>query len=222
MPSERLTLIDEIGRADHPCITADDRCFYFGEFFARGDGVFGATRELIVDYQCRPSVAAAMPARRAQKERAQAVIAERLRGVIAQSDAERCTWVPVPPSNATDHADYDDRLARTLRAAFDGYDADVRAILRRAAGDGPGTAPAPRLDADQVYQRLWVDVDLLRRRPLRTQVVLFDDVIATGTHYSAAARRLREVVPAALAILGVFFARHVLQDPAEPEQRQPG
>jgi predicted amidophosphoribosyltransferase len=218
LTTERLTLIDEISRADHPCLAVEDRCFYFGEFFARGDHLFGATGQLIVDYQCRPSVAAAKPARRAQKERALAAIADRMRALIAQSDAECCTWVPVPPANATDHPDYDDRLARALRAAFSGYDADVRAILRVAEGDGPVSGPAPRLNADQVYQRLWVDVDLLRRQPLRTHVVLFDDVIATGTHYHAAARRLREVVPVALPILGVFFARHVLENPAEPEQ----
>jgi predicted amidophosphoribosyltransferase len=212
---ERLTLIDEISLGDHRYIHAQDRCFHFGECCAGDEQPFSAMSRLIIDYQCRPSILAANPPRRADKERAIAAVAAGLRAAISQQDAERYTWVPIPPSKPTDDPDFDDRLARTLLGAFIGYAVDVRAILRYAA-------PAAGQRAPESHNPLWVDVAALRMRPLRERIALFDDVLCTGRHYRWAEHRLREVAPAAVPISGIFLARRVLQDPTEPEQGQPG
>lgn len=209
MLPERLTLIDETSRADHRYLGAEDQCFCFGEIFARSEFRYGVTNRMIFEFQCKPSLAAVDPDQRSRKERAIIAVATGLRAAISQADAERCTWVPIPPARATDHPDYDDRLARTLRRAFDGYAVDVRAVLRYAAGADRAAADNP----------LWVDVAALRERPLRQRIALFDDLLCTGRHFRWAQRRLRELVPAMLPISGLFLARRVLQDPAEPEQR---
>jgi hypothetical protein len=208
---ERLTQIDEISLADHRYIQIQDRCFHFGECFARGEAPFGAMHRLIVDYQCKPSLVAADPQRRMHKERALATIAAGLRAAVSRQDAERYTWVPIPPSKATDDPDYDDRLVRTLLSAFAGYAVDVRSMLRYAP---PAAAPAPAPS----HNPLWVDVAALRMRALRQRIALFDDVLCTGRHFRWAERRTREVVPAAVPISGIFLARRVLENPAEPEQ----
>jgi hypothetical protein len=59
-------------------------------------------------------------------------VAAGLRRAMTQADAESMTWVPVPPSKVAAHADYDDRLMRTLAKAFGGFDVDVRSLLRQS------------------------------------------------------------------------------------------
>ncbi len=221
MLSERLMQLDESNRADHRHLGPEDRCFYFGEFFARSEIAFSVTQRLIADYQCRPSLAAADPERRALKEQALTTIAAGLRAAIGPSGAEAYTWVPVPPALAIDHPDFDDRLSRTLRAAFAGLDGDVRPVLRYAGdadGDGEGDVEhrkRRRSGPDALYRRLWVDVDAARARPIRAGLVLFDDVLCTGAHFRAAARRLLELRPEPIPIVGVFLARRILRDPSK-------
>jgi hypothetical protein len=209
--------LDESNRADHRHLAPEDPCFYFGEFFARSEVVFSATQRLIADYQCLPSMAAADPERRAHKERALTTIADGLSAAIGRAGAEAYTWVPVPPPFAIDHPEYDDRLSRALRAAFAGFDGDVRPVLAYAGEGEVEHRSRARTGPDALYRRLWVDVAAARARPLRAGLVLFDDVLCTGAHFSAAARRLRELRPDPLPIVGVFLARRILGDPSEDQ-----
>jgi hypothetical protein len=52
----------------------------------------------------------------------------------------------------------------------------------------------------------------LNALPLKQALVVFDDVLTTGKHFKCCERRLREVVPAYVPILGVFIARRMLPD----------
>lgn len=215
MLPDRLTCIDETNRADHPFLETNDRCYFLGEYFARKGYQGGGTNQLIFNYKLKPSIAANNSGRRIWKERAVAEIAAGLRKVIDQQNAEHITWVPIPPSKAVGHEEYDDRLLRTLDSAFRGYDADVRMLLLQTESSKADHETGDRLTPEALYALLDVDRAVMSARPVRDVIVLFDDVLTTGKHFKCCERRLREVVPANVPIIGVFVARRILPDPAE-------
>jgi len=211
LPS-RVTLIDDTNRSDHRYLEADDRCFFFGEYFAK-KGYQATTNQLIFNFKCKPSMAALNAPRRAHKERAIQTIASGLRKVIARESAEQITWIPIPPSKADGHADYDDRLLRTLNAAFVGYSVDIRAVLRQVESTGADHSSDYRITPDALYAVMQVDHQVLNSKPVRRDVFLFDDVLTTGKHFKCCKRRLRDVLPADTQISGLFVARRLLPDP---------
>jgi hypothetical protein len=209
---ERLTAIDETNREHHVFLEQGDRCFFFGEYFAYKGYQGGGTNQLIFNFKCKPSVAAINPGRRSYKEQAIESVAAGIRRAMTQANAERMTWVPVPPSKVAGHADYDDRLVRTLAKAFSGYDADVRSLLRQSLSTEADHNSGSRLTPDALYALIELDNSVLNALPLRQTIVLFDDVLTTGKHFKCCERRLREFVPTHVPIEGVFIARRILPD----------
>jgi hypothetical protein len=212
---ERLTLIDDTNRDQHVFLLPGDKCYFFGEYFAYRGYSGGGTNQLIFNYKCEPSKAVANPARGGHKARAITTIANGLRRAIPQESVERRTWVPIPPSKATDDPEYDNRLLRTLMLAFQGYNADIRELLRQTVTTQADHNAGNRLTPDQLHGLLEINAAALAIRPLRETIVLFDDVLTTGKHFKCCERRLRDVVPAAIPILGVFVARRILPDPKD-------
>jgi len=208
---ERLTSIDETNREQHAFLEPGDRCLFFGEYFAHRGYQGGGTNQLIFNYKCEPTVAAAHLGRRKHKEEAIKAVAAGLRRAMTRSNAERLTWVPVPPSKVPGHADYDDRLMRTLVQAFSGYDVDLRCLLRQSSSTEADHQSGSRITADALHTLLELDAALLASCALRQSIVLFDDLLTTGKHFKCCERRLRTVVPAQVPIVGVFIARRILQ-----------
>ncbi len=187
-----------------------DRCLFFGEYFTAHGHQGGGTNQLIFNFKCKPSDAAESPARHNYKEQAIHCVAAGLRRAISRTNAECLTWVPMPPSKIPGHADYDDRLNRTLATAFSGYDVDVRPLLRQAASTEADHSGGDRLSLDALSALVELNHALLDARPLRDGIVLFDDVLTTGKHFKSCQRRLRTRVPEYLAITGMFIARRIL------------
>lgn len=46
---QRLTKIDDLTRPDHSCLSADDDCYFIGEYTARKSYAFSSTNNLIVN-----------------------------------------------------------------------------------------------------------------------------------------------------------------------------
>ena len=206
-PPDRLTWIDETNRADHPYLRDADRCVFFAGYFAGKGYQGGGTNQLIFNFKCP---LAASGGRLAWKQRAIDAVATGLRSIVPRQAAENATWVPIPPSKQVGDPVYDDRLLRTLTAAFKGYDVDVRTLLRQVASTNPDHASGERLTPDTLYELLQVDHTALAARPFRSMVILFDDVLTTGKHFRCCERRLREVLPPRMPITGVFIARRIL------------
>lgn len=214
LPS-RLTWIDETNRSDHPFLREEDSCLFFGDYVGGQSYRGGATNQLVFNYKCPPTTAAVNVGRRGHKERAIATVSSGLRNSMTREDAESVTWVPIPTSKVVGDPDYDDRLIRTLKTAFAGYDADIRALLRQSANTTPDHATEDRTTPEELFDVLEVDHSELIKAPLRSTVILFDDVITTGKHFKCCERRLREVVPADILIVGIFVARRIIKSPFE-------
>jgi hypothetical protein len=203
-----LTL-DDRARIDHSYLTPADDCRWLAEY-ASGPGYRGGrVNRLICNLKCSPSIARRDPARRRHKLRAIETAATAVRAAVSRSWAQSATWIPIPPSQAPGHHDYDDRLLRILQTAFAGYDADVRVILYQSGSQPADHARERRIELGTLYESIRINWDALAARPLRQQLVLFDDVLTTGKHYKCCERRLRGALPE-IAIGGLFLARRVL------------
>ena len=209
LPS-RLTAIDETTRADHYYLAEADRCFCFGEYFADQGWGHSPTNQLIFNYKCKPTEKSA---RLRWKEQAIAIVAAGLKAAIARPEVERHTWVPIPSSKLPDHPECDDRIMKTLRRAFAGYNADIRDLFRQSVSTDADHGSTSRMTPDSLLELLIVDHDAWRRAPPRS-IVLFDDVLTTGKHFKACERRLREIDPT-IPIAGVFVARRALPRPTD-------
>jgi hypothetical protein len=206
---DRLTGVDDTNRDQHVYLKPGDRCFFFAEYFAGKGYQGGGTNQLMLNFKCKPSDAGDDPRRKAHKEHAVAVIAAGLRAAITQQSVERLTFVPVPPSKVVGDADYDDRLMRALISAFIGYDSDIRSLLRLTESTESDHTAGDRLSPEALEALLQIDARVAAR-PFRQGVVVFDDVLTTGKHFKCCERRLRDVVPASIPIIGVFIARRIL------------
>jgi hypothetical protein len=216
---ERLTGIDETNRTQHAFLQEGDRCLFFGEYFTGKGYQAGGTNQLMFNFKTLPSIASENPLRRNHKERAIATVATGLREVLGRKQIERLTFVPIPPSKALGHADYDDRLTRALTLGCAGFDSDVRLLLRRSSSTESDHKAGDRLTPEALHALLELDFAALAVKPLREEIVLFDDVITTGKSFKCCERRLRDAIPATVPIIGLFVARRILRNPFDHVDR---
>ena len=210
---DRLTWIDETNRDQHAFLQEGDRCLFFGEYFAGKGYQGGGTNQLMFNFKTLPSIARTYPARRSYKESAIATVATGLRKVLGRNQIERLTFVPIPPSKTPDHPDYDDRLTRALTMGCTGFNSDIRLLLRRMSSTESDHRTGARLTPEALHSLLELDSAAVAAKPLREAIVLFDDVITTGKSFKCCERRLREVIPATIPIMGLFVARRILRNP---------
>jgi predicted amidophosphoribosyltransferase len=215
---DRLTGIDETNRDQHIFLQEGDRCLFFGEYFAGRGYQGGGTNQLMFNFKTLPSIARTNPARRSYKENAIATVATGLREVLGRHQIERLTFVPVPPSKTADHAEYDDRLTRTLAMACAGFDSDIRLLLRRSTSTESDHRTGDRLTPEALHSMLELNSVAAAAKPMRESIVLFDDVITTGKSFKCCERRLREVIPATVPIIGLFVARRIIQNPFDDSE----
>lgn len=211
MLPRRLTWIDATNRDAHSYLVEDDRCLFFGEYFAHQGYEGGYTNNLILNFKIKPSALQKNPARRKYKTGAIREVAECLRNV-AGANAAKYTWVPVPPSKAAGDPDYDDRLERTLRAAFDVSVVDIRNVLRQTESTEADHLAGDRLTPEQLSAILDVDTAALAAAPIRERgVILFDDVLTTGKHFKCCKDQLTDRL-GNVPVTGLFIARRVPPD----------
>jgi hypothetical protein len=197
-----LTQIDDLIRPDHYRLTAEDECYFIGEYTAGQGYSHSATNQMIlnlkkgVDRRSRPEYY--------WKERAIHQAATVLRGSVNPPFLQSATFVPVPPSRAADDPLYDDRMTQVLRLLGGGV--DVRVLVRQLEStEGAHNSP-DRPGPHQLYENYTIDESLAE--PVPVQIAVVDDVLTTGAHFKALKRILHERFPEA-PIVGLFLARRV-------------
>lgn len=213
----RFAWIDETSRRDHWLLARDDHCLFLGEYLPGRGWIAGGLNSLVLDFKRAPSRIRASPHAAAVlrcKEIAIDAVAESLRRGFGRAAVETAlTFVPLPGSKRPGDDDYCDRLPRALHRAFEGWDADIRPLLRV---NGSATADherhAKRLRRSELLRLMELDREQLAQ-PLRPIVALFDDVLTSGKHLSIAKARLRERFPQQ-PVIAVLVAR--VQRPSTP------
>jgi hypothetical protein len=208
---QRLSKIDPLTFSDHHYLDATDECYFLGEYTARKGYAFSETNQLVLNF--KKSVGLRGQPQYRYK------IAQAGRAYAAALNApwlNIATLVPVPPSKASSHPFYDDRLIQMLRGIRSDPPLDVRELILQVQS----TAAAHELEARpspvQLIENYRVNSAALAPAP---QVIgIFDDVLTTGAHFKAVQTMLRRQFPQA-HIVGFFVARRVPEtmDPDEFE-----
>ncbi len=202
---DRLSKIDDLTRSDHSFLEQGDRCYYLGEYTARGGFAAGDTNNLILNFK-KSMDRRGRPEWR-HKVRAIQTVAEEPRHVIGRRDIEEATFVPVPPSKMPTDPGYDDRLVQTLRRMGDGFDIDIREIITQRQNMAAAHESEIRPTIRELIESYIVNAQLTQ--PVRDNtIIVFDDVLTTGCHFKAMQHVLADCFPGA-RIIGLFVARRV-------------
>jgi hypothetical protein len=198
----RLSKIDELTRPDHTFLEPGDDCYYLGEYTARAGFAFSATNDLIQNLK-KPMDRRGTPQ---WKWKTWAIdrSSEMLREAVPEQWLARATFVPVPPSKAKDHPEYDDRLLQILRKVGEGRQLDVRELVVMTESIDPAHLTDDPRSVRELVRKM--KLDRSAAEPAPEAICVFDDVLTTGAHFKAVQLFLRTEFPH-VPLAGLFLAR---------------
>lgn len=201
LPSS-LRCIGKLRTDTHPHLIPDVESYFIWDYVPHqgSDPVLGehAATELIRDLKIPVQLASGSSF---TKKSAAIAFAARAVSAAIPEHLRRATFVPIPPSSRRGESSYDDRLERLLRAVEPPL--DVRCMVSVHTS-------TPQLAKDlsvSVRQGNYVFEHNLTV-PFPNAVVIFDDVLTTGSHFEAAKRVLRANLPD-VPIFGLFLSRTI-------------
>ncbi|WP_406626088.1 hypothetical protein [Acidovorax sp. SDU_ACID1] len=211
----RLQIVGEIERRQHYYLTAEHRCYFFGEYtpheYTNGArAAYSETNQHIGNLKKPPS-------RRGQtdwpyKGKAIRLAGQRLYDAI-KWDApgmRLATFVPVPPSKTRQDANYDDRILQILNN-LNGhlpFDLDIRDMLISDGSLRASHENFERAAPADIRRSLVLNAELARKAPNPKSIFLVDDVLTTGAHFVGISDLLSESFPG-VPVIGIFMARTV-------------
>jgi predicted amidophosphoribosyltransferase len=135
-------------------------------------------------------------------------ISEAARALLRELPKEwlkESTFVPIPPSKAEGHPEYDDRLLRILKK----LDVDARELVRQKKSMEATHVSTDRHTVSELNANYEINEDLAKPAP--THIVVLDDMVTAGSHFRAICRKLSARFPG-VPISGVFLARRIFPD----------
>ena len=200
---QKWTKIDDLLRNDHWYLTADDHCFFLGEYTARKGYSYSTTNNVILNF--KKSVDRKGRSEWRYKEAAIRDVASAFRSALG-NDIDNFTFVPTPPSKARHHELYDDRLSQMLRQMRPRPMVDIRDMVVQESSGEPSHLTESRPKPDDIADLYTIDTTLVA--PTRKWIAVVDDVLTTGAHFKAMQAVLNQHFPD-IIIIGLFVARRV-------------
>ena len=200
----KLSKIDDLSLSDHPDITADDRCFFFGEYTPVVGYEGSKTNDLILNFKKPPDRRSTSQWK--YKEKAIEKIAEAFKKSFKIDTLQKVTLVPIPSSRIKGDPLYDDRMLRVLKKLSKKLNKhlDIRELILQHKSTPPDHTARSRQSLQDLIENYYVDKKLINPKP--EKIVLFDDVLTNGRHFTAAKQVLEKQYPS-MKIFGVFVAR---------------
>lgn len=203
MNDAKLTEFDDRSRQNHHSLRTEDDCYYFIEYTRGKSFEYSDANSFINNLKKSPKTHGTSQWR--HKQKAIRVAARTLLRELPDEWLSDSTFVPVPPSKAKDHPEYDDRLVQMLAK----LNVDVRDVVYQSHTMPAAHESENRPSIDDLVENY--EIDEHQTEPTPTHIVIVDDMITAGTHYRAVARVLRERFPD-VPISGVFLARRIFAD----------
>jgi len=209
--SEKLVKIDEISISGYARLNAGDQCYSLAEYDA-GMGFDHSKANQLIQNLKKPMKRKANPPEWRYKNNAIECAAQALHRAFSKFELKSHTIVPVPSSKILGHPEYDDRLLKilekfsNLRGSKAGFETDIKEVItpsKSVVAWHKSKKPRNLSELLRVY-----NVDLTLLSQMRSNVIIFDDVITTGGHFWAMKSKLLEQ-NSELKIYGVFLARTV-------------
>ena len=202
----RLLSIDDLTRRDYYHLSEEDVCFHLWEYVKGGSFQDYPTNQLIKNLQI-PSSECNNNYRWRYKTQAIAYAAKALGDVVPSNYLSDWTWIAMPPSAIRSDPAYDSRLIDLLNRVRPRI-SDVRELVsQRENTSSKKRGITPEVRADNFL------IDEEEATPEPQSVIVFDDVIAGGSHFKAIKTVPRERFPG-VDVVGIFLARTLR--PEEP------
>lgn len=207
---KKLTRIDDSNRADHTHLTAGDECYFCHEYTSHKNYSYGKTNNLISNLKKKPSQSNVYEKK--YKALAIAECADFFSKAINPKWIKDATLVPLPPSKAVGHDDYDDRIKQICSGIQSEQPLDIRQLVIQTVSLPAGHVGGPRPSVQDLLSVYQIDENLTVPAP--TKLAIFDDVLTAGTHFRAAHTILSARFPN-VPIVGFFVARRIFPSPFE-------
>ena len=199
-----LHRVDESNIGDHHWLEADDGCYYFHEYTPKQGFNYSPANNFILNFKIKVQYKNTPRYR----YKAQAVEeAGRQWGILLKNMANdhQLTLVPIPPSKVKGHAEYDDRVWRSILIARQGRQVDAQELIiqKNSYAAAHEQEDGRRIRPDELEPLYQVS-----EAAPRDTVVLFDDMLTTGCHFVAAKAAILKKWPGR-NVIGIFLARRV-------------
>jgi hypothetical protein len=204
MRNEKMKAFDDETRLIHHHLSGEDDCYYFVEF-VRGAGYGPPGNSFINNLKKKPSKRGTWEWQ--HKLRAISDAAYALKRELPKNWMAKSTFVPIPPSKATNHPEYDDRMTKVLEQLGEGV--DVRELVSQKRSMDETHKLADRHSIDELAANYVIAENRVRPKP--THIVIVDDMMTAGAHFRAMYQVLEERFPD-VPISGVFLARRVFPE----------
>ncbi|MEP1891115.1 MAG: hypothetical protein ABJJ14_05565 [Cyclobacteriaceae bacterium] len=203
----RLRKIDELIRSDHYYLEAEDECYYLLEYTAGKGFEYSKANSIITNFKKKMN-RQGMPD---WKYKAKSIreVSGYLLGVLGTDYLSQVTLMPIPPSKAKSDPNYDDRMLQMLNQMCQGVNTDIRELITLKQTIQASHERADRPSPDELIDCFQID-DSLCHTPVNT-ILLFDDMITTGSHFKACKRMILDLFPEA-SVYGIFIARRSIED----------
>ena len=181
--------------------------YFCGDYTPRGGYKYSDMNDLISNFKKPVNIKKENPLEWQYKEKFIMKIGNMIASFDEWEALKRFTWVPIPPSKNKADSLYDDRLIRVLKVLKkreEGF--DYRELVVALESRDPASHGDDRPTPEEHYQNYKIDRAWVM--PIPENIVVFDDVITTGSGFKAMKRILGEEYPRA-RILGFFMARVV-------------
>lgn len=220
MPS-RLAVISDLERPDHFHLRDTDCCYFWGEYtpYEHTDGRkwnYSSTNQLISNLKKKMDRAGQMDWQ--YKQRAIEEVAYALSQMWRWDElkAYNPALIPMPPSKSRSDAMYDPRMVQILHSVAKkvGMALDIRDCLSFDVSTGASHETENRPSPERLYQSLSIETASIQRDRRPGVIFIFDDMLTTGAHFIAAARRINEVFPG-VQVVGMFVARRRVPNPLD-------
>jgi len=201
-----LLAIDYLTVNDHSYLNlTEDECYFLGTYTSNeGFNSSNSNNSLILNLKKKPSTSA-LPGYH-YKQKAINQIASYINNIFDDQALSQITFIPIPPSKIPGHVDYDDRMLRVLQKAFDKRGADIRELVTQVNSRECSHESEIRPSISDLENNLQINTSL--EKSLKNTIILFDDIITSGTHFKAIKNVLSERYPDK-KIIGVFVCRRV-------------
>lgn len=182
--------------------------FYARTYTTKKGFEFSHTNQLIINLKISPK---APSSRIHYKERAIRQFAEEVITLLKNhlSDDQLLTLVPMPPSKARSHPDYDDRMEQVANKIGEKIKNVMwLPLLYLMESMESYHLKTDLRDVDELYELMQIENLQKLQYQTGSVIAILDDVLTSGAHFTAARQRILEAFPNT-DIIGIFWAKAV-------------
>ncbi len=178
------------------CPNHEQEFLFYARTYTIGQGYrFSETNQLVLNLKMSPN---APDQRLRYKQQAIRRFASEVIDLLRnrRDPAQPLTLVPIPPSKERSHPEHDDRMEQVAEAVAAGLEqVSWLPLLSMSQSMESYHLRADGRDPEQIYALMQIETGVAEQSQAGSLIVLLDDVLTSGAHFTAARRRILEVFP---------------------------